>query len=127
MVGFCGLPYPQRSGSTWKHSTAHSCLATRVDGIAHRGVTVSACIQITRELDEMQIPGHRLPESDRPVGGAEASAYGTDSLEEKHKCGQLPVQLRVKGETFGFCFPLNGCVSLGNLLNFPGPQCKVVT
>lgn len=78
----------------------------------------------------MQIPEHRLPESDFLVGGVEASADITDFLGDKPKRNILPTQLRVMSQTSGFCLPLNSSVTWAiclTYLSLHGVICKVMT
>jgi len=87
--------------------------------IPHHGVTTSACAQITREHDEMQIPGHHLPAPDCRVGGAEASVYITDAW-MRRICVVNYSQPTVNH--FDSVSALEGYVTLDSLPNFSEPQ-----
>lgn len=124
--GVCGLQYTQRSGSRWKHLTAHSCLATQV------GQHFSPGGHSTSLYANTEGAGWNAGSWAPPAWiSSHVGGYGKDSLDEKSDCGQLLSQLRVRSETVWFCFPLTlGSWRWAICLTSQSPRgviCKVVT
>ena len=109
--GTCGLPFPQRNGSRWKHSAAGQLFGnTRWDKSAQRGTSLDQ--GNSGAWEKCRFLGQKF---------VWAPTCLAKLLGEKHESNKLPTKLKVKSETLWFYLPPNSCVISDNLLNFPEP------